>query len=39
MLRAHDLGEDNYEILGKYGWDKAKVDSMEEEWASGFKKQ
>lgn len=39
MQRAHDLGEDNYEILGRYGWDKDKVDSMESEWSASFKKQ
>ena len=39
MLRAPDLGEHNYEILGKYGWDMAKVDEKEAEWSTGFKKQ
>lgn len=39
MLRAPDLGESNYDILGKYGWDKEKVDAMEAMWSTGFKKQ
>ena len=39
MRRAPDLGEHNYDILGKYGWDKAKVDEKEAEWSTGFKKQ
>lgn len=39
MQRAHDLGEDNYEILTRYGWTKEKIDEMEDTWASGFKKQ
>ena len=33
LKRAPDLGEDNYDILGKYGWDKAKVDAMEKKWS------
>lgn len=33
LKRAPDLGEDNYDILGKYGWDKAKVDEMEKKWS------
>lgn len=39
MRRAPDLGENNYEILGEYGWDKEKVDSMEKLWSGSFKKQ
>lgn len=39
MKRAPMLGEQNYEVLGAYGWDKAKVDSMLEAWSAGFKKQ
>lgn len=38
LKRAPDLGEDNYDILGKYGWDKAKVDEMEGKWAAKAKK-
>ena len=34
LRRPPDLGEDNYDILGKYGWDKAKVDEMEAKWAA-----
>ncbi len=39
MRRAPDLGEHNYEVLGKYGWNKAKVDEMKLKWSSKFKKQ
>ncbi|HBR09008.1 MAG TPA: carnitine dehydratase [Clostridiales bacterium] len=39
MLRAPDLGEHNYEILGKYGWSKEKIDEKEAAWSSGFKKE
>lgn len=39
MLRAPDLGENNYEILCRYGWDKERVDEMEAAWSSEFKKQ
>ena len=39
MRRAPDLGENNFEILEKYGWDKEKIDQMEAAWSSGFKKQ
>lgn len=38
MKRAPDLGENNYEILGQYGWDKEKVDAMEEKWAEKLKR-
>lgn len=38
LKRAPDLGEDNYDILGKYGWDKAKVDEMEGKWAAKAKR-
>ena len=39
MKRAADLGENNYEILEKYGWSKEKIDAKEAEWSSMFKKQ
>ncbi|MDO4973413.1 MAG: CoA transferase [Eubacteriales bacterium] len=39
MRRAPDLGEHNYELLGKYGWSKEKVDEREAQWSSSFKKQ
>ena len=39
MKRAADLGENNYEILEKYGWSKEKIDEKEAEWSSMFRKQ
>ena len=31
--KAPLMGEDNYEILGRYGYSREEVDSMEREWA------
>lgn len=28
-----DLGADNYEILGRYGWSREKIDALEAKWA------
>ena len=39
MKRAADLGENNYEVLEKYGWSKEKIDEKEAEWSSMFRKQ
>lgn len=39
MKRAADLGENNYEVLEKFGWSKDKIDEKEAEWSSMFKKQ
>ena len=39
MKRAADLGENNYEVLERYGWSKEKIDEKEAEWSSMFKKQ
>lgn len=39
MHRAPDLGENNVEILEKYGWSEEKIASKIAEWSSNFKKQ
>jgi len=34
IRKAPSLGQHNYEVLGKYGWSKEKIDALQSKWNS-----